>query len=74
MNRLRILLIFIAFSSLSCLCVIFLQNFNSPQNIEKRCMRKFEKDFENSFGKSLKEWDLILDMADNNYLKCMGIP
>ena len=74
MNRLRILSIFIAFSSLSFLCVIFLQNFNSPQNIEKRCMRKFEKDFENSFGKSLKEWDLILDMADNNYLKCMGIP
>tara|TARA_B100001029_G_scaffold74241_1_gene60624 strand:- start:3 stop:203 length:201 start_codon:yes stop_codon:yes gene_type:complete len=62
------------FSLLSFLSVIFLRNYNSPENIEKRCIRKFEKDFKNSLGKSLKEWDLILDMADNNYLKCMGIP
>ena len=74
MNRFRILSIIMIFSLLSCLSVIFLRNYNSPENIEKRCIRKFEKDFKNSLGKSLKEWDLILDMADNNYLKCMGIP
>ncbi len=74
MNRFRILSIIMIFSLLSFLSVIFLRNYNSPENIEKRCIRKFEKDFKNSLGKSLKEWDLILDMADNNYLKCMGIP
>ena len=74
MNRFRIISIIMIFSLLSFLSVIFLRNYNSPENIEKRCIRKFEKDFKNSLGKSLKEWDLILDMADNNYLKCMGIP
>ena len=52
----------------------FLRNYNSPENIEKRCILKFEKDFKNPLETSLKEWDQILDLADNNYLKCMGIP
>ena len=33
-----------------------------------------EKDFKNPLETSSEEWDLILDLADNNYLKCMGIP
>ena len=37
-------------------------------------MFKFEKDFKNFSELSPKEWDLNLDLADNNYLKCMGIP
>ncbi|KGF91851.1 hypothetical protein EU92_0149 [Prochlorococcus marinus str. MIT 9107] len=37
-------------------------------------MNKFEKDFKNPLGISLEEWDLILDLADNNYLKCIGMP
>ena len=74
MNRFRIPLIIIVFSSLSYLSVTFLKNYNSPENIEKRCMFKFEKDFKNSSGISPKELDLNLDLADNNYLKCMGIP
>ena len=74
MNSLRIARIIIVLFSISYLSITFLRNYNSPENIEKRCIRKFEKDFKNSLGKSLKEWDLILDMADNNYLKCMGIP
>ena len=73
MNRFRIPSIIIVFSSLSYLSVAFLKNYNSPENIEKRCMFKFEKDFKNSSGISPKEWDLNLDLADNNYLKCMGI-
>ena len=73
MNRFRILSIIIVFSSFSYLSVTFLQNYNSPENIEKRCMIKFEKDFKNSLGISLKEWNLNLDLADNNYLKCIGI-
>ena len=73
MNRFRILSIIIVFSSLSYFSVAFLKNYNSPENIEKRCMFKFEKDFKNSSGISPKEWDLNLDLADNNYLKCMGI-
>ena len=52
----------------------FLRNYNSPENIEKRCIRKFENDFNNTAGISTEEWDLSLDLADDNYLKCMGIP
>ena len=74
MNRFRIAKIIIVFSSLSFLSVTFLRNYNSPENIEKRCILKFERDFKNPLETSLKEWDRILDLADNNYLKCMGIP
>ena len=74
MNRFRIAKITIIFLSLSYLGVAFLQNYNSPENIEKRCILKFEKDFKNFSKLSSKEWDLNLDLADNNYLKCMGIP
>ena len=74
MHRLRIAYVIIIFSSLSYLSVTFLRNYNSPENIEKRCMLKFEKDFKIPLETSLEEWDLILDLADNNYLKCMGIP
>ena len=52
----------------------FYRNYNSPENIEKRCILKFEKDFKNPLETSSEEWDLMLDLADNNYLKCMGIP
>ena len=74
MNRFRIAKLIIVFSSLSYLSVTFLRNYNSPENIEKRCVLKFEKDFKNSLEKSRDEWNQILDLADNNYLKCMGIP
>ena len=74
MNSFRIAKKIIIFSSLSYLCVIFLRNYNSPENIEKRCMLKFEKDFQIPLETSSEEWLMILDFADNNYLKCMGIP
>ena len=73
MNRFRIPSIIIVFSSLSYLSVTFLKNYNSPENIEKRCILKFEKDFKNPLQTSREEWDQILDLADKNYLKCMGI-
>ncbi len=28
----------------------------------------------NPLGKSREDWDVILDLADHNYLKYMGIP
>ena len=74
MNRFRIAKYIIFLSSLSYLSVTFFINYNSPENIEKRCMVKFEKDFEYSIETSDEEWDQILDFADSNYLKCMGIP
>ena len=74
MNNFRIAKIIIVFSSLSYFSVSFLRNYNSPENIEKRCIFKFEKDFNNPLETSRNEWDQILDLADNNYLKCMGIP
>ena len=74
MSRFRIAKIIVIFSSLSYLSVTFLRNYNSPENIEKRCILKFEKDFKNPLETSREEWDQILDLADNNYLKCIGIP
>ena len=74
MNNFRIAKIIIVFSSLSYLSGYFLRNYNSPENIEKRCILKFEKDFKNNLETSHEEWNQILDLADNNYLKCMGIP
>ena len=74
MNSFRIAKIIIVFSSLSYLSINFLRNYNSPENIEKRCTLKFEKDFKNPSELSREEWDKILEKADNNYLKCMGIP
>ena len=74
MNNFRMAKIIIVFSSLSYLSVTFLKNHNSPENIEKRCILKFEKDFKNNLETSHEEWNQILDFADNNYLKCMGIP
>ncbi len=74
MNSFRIAKIIIVFSSLSYLSVNFFRNYNSPVNIEKRCILKFEKDFKNNLETSHEEWNKILDLADNNYLKCMGIP
>ena len=74
MNRFRIAKIIIIFLSFSYLGVTFLRNYNSSENIEKRCMLKFHKDFKIPLETSHEEWILILDLADNNYLKCMGIP
>ena len=74
MNNFRIAKIIVVFSSLSYLSVSLMRNYNSPENIEKRCILKFEKDFKNQLETSHEEWNQILDIADNNYLKCMGIP
>ena len=74
MNNFRIAKIIVVFSSLTYLSVSFLRNYNSQENIEKRCILKFEKDFKNRLETSDEEWNQILDFADKNYLKCMGIP
>ena len=74
MNNFRSAKIIVVFSLLSYLSVSFLRNYNSPENIEKRCILKFEKDFKNRLETYDEEWNQILDFADNNYLKCMGIP
>ena len=73
MKFFRIVMITIVFSSLSYLSLTFLKNYNSPENIEKRCILKFEKDFKNALETSTEEWIQILDLADNNYLKCMKL-
>ncbi len=53
---------------------MFFRNYNSPENIEKRCVLKFQKDFDVSLGISDKEWDQVMDLADQNYIRCMGFP
>jgi len=74
MNKFRIGILIVVFSSLSYLSISFLRDYNSLENIEKRCIVKFEKNFKNNLETSHEEWNQILDLADNNYLKCMGIP
>ena len=74
MNVFRITKIIIIFSSLFYLSITFLRTYNSQENIEKRCIMKFEKDLQNPLEASSEELDQKLDFADNNYLKCMGIP
>ena len=73
MSLFRIARIIIFFSSLSFLGISFLRNYNSQENIEKRCILKFEKDFKIPLETPSEEWVRILDLADNNYLKCMGM-
>ena len=74
MNSFRLAKVIIVFSSLSYLSFTFLRSYNSPENIEKRCILKFEKDFNNNLETSHEEWNQNLDLADNNYLRCMKIP
>ena len=74
MNLFRIAKTIIIISSLSYLSITFFRNYNSQENVEKRCMLKFEKDFKTPLEAPRAEWVLKLDLADNNYLKCMGIP
>ena len=61
-------------SSLSYSVSIFLRDYNSPENIEERCTVKFQQDTQKGVGKSDKEWGLNMDMANDNYFKCMNIP
>ena len=70
----RITLFIGAISSLSYSVFIFLRNYNSPENIEARCIAKFQKDFKRGIGKSDEEWSLNMDTANDNYFKCMKIP
>ena len=74
MYSFRFVKIFLVFSSLLTISIAFLRNYNSPKNIEKRCLLKFEKDFQNPLEASPEQWDKNLDYADNNYLKSMGMP
>ena len=74
MNSFKVAKVIVVFSSLSYLSFTFLRNYNSLENIEKRCTLKFEKDFKISLESSRQEWNQNLDLADKNYLKCMGIP
>ena len=74
MDSFKIAKVIMIFSSLSFLGITFLRNYNSPENIEKRCMLKFEKDFKIPLETPLEEWVKILDLADNNYFKCIGVP
>ena len=73
MNNFRIAKLVVVLLSLSYFSLIFLRNYNSSDKIEKRCLLKFEKDFKSPLETPREEWLLNLDLADNNYLKCMGI-
>ena len=73
-NYYRISLLITTFASLSYLGFILYKNYNSPENIEERCINKFQKEVKKGEEKSDEEWGLNLDMANENYFKCMNIP
>ena len=58
----RITLFISSITSLSYLIFIFLRKYNSPKNIEVRCISKFQKDFDEGVGKSNEEWGLKIDI------------
>ena len=70
----RITLLISTISSLSYLVFIFLRYYNSPQNIEERCTVRFQKDVKKGVGKSEEEWGLNMDIANDNYFRCIKIP
>ena len=55
MNNFRMAKIIIVFSSLSYLSVSFLRSYNSPENIEKKCILIIEKDFKINLETSHEE-------------------
>ena len=63
-----------AISSILYLVFVFLRNYNSPENIEDRCKVKFQRDVKKGNGKSDEEWGLNIDLASDNYFKCLKIP
>ncbi len=69
----RITLLIGSISTILYLVFIFLRNYNSLENIEERCIVKFQKDVKQGVGKSDKEWGLNMDIANDNYFKCMKI-
>ena len=73
-NFIKVTLFVGAFTSLSYLIIIFLRNYNSPENIEERCIVKFQKEVKNGVGQSDEEWGLNLDLASDNYFECLKIP
>ena len=70
----RITFLISAITSFSYLAFIFLRKYNSPENIEERCIVKFQKDTKKGVDKSDKEWGLNMDISSANYFKCLKIP
>ena len=73
-RKLKLNLLVFALSALGLVGIFFVRNFNSPENVEKRCTFKFQKDLKKGVGMPDNEWHLNMDLADYNYLKCMRIP
>ena len=66
--------VIVVISSVSYLVFVFQRNYNSPENIEDRCTIKFQKDVKKGAVKTDEEWGLNMDIANDNYFKCMKIP
>ena len=62
------------FSTFLYLFFILLKDYNSIESIEKRCTIKFHKDLDKDTGKSDYEWGLNMDIANENYFRCIKIP
>ena len=61
-------------SSVSYSAIVFQSYYNSSENIEKRCILKFQRKVDKIKEKYDEEWGLNMDIAYENYFKCMKIP
>ena len=70
----KITFLLAAITSFSYLVFTFIRYYNDPDNIEKRCIIKFQEQINKSKAKSDEEWGLNMDIANENYFKCLKIP
>ena len=70
----KIALYIATISSVSYSAIVFQSYYNSPENIEKRCILKFQREVAKNTENFDEEWGLNMDIAYENYFKCMKIP
>ena len=70
----KIALFIAIISSVSYSAIIFQSYYNSSENIENRCISKFQREINNFKENYDEEWGLNMDIAYENYFKCMKIP
>ncbi len=73
-STLKILFFFTSIFSILYLFFIFIRNYNLPENIEKRCTLKFQKDIKPGLEVYDKNWEIRIELAEIKYFNCMKIP
>ena len=67
-------LLFILIALFLYLIFLSIKQYNSEENIEKRCLLKFQKNTSKAEWANDKEWNQIMDIAEEKFFKCIKIP